>query len=722
MSTDRTSIEDMPRRDVRPDPRERGVSRRNLLLSGTTLAAATAFASAAPVRTAQAQAGDKPNILVIFGDDIGLANISAYSHGLMGYRTPNIDRIASEGMMFIDYYAEQSCTAGRSSFITGQATLRTGLSKVGIPAAPVGLQDRDPTIAQLLKPLGYATGQFGKNHLGDRNQYLPTVHGFDEFFGNLYHLNAEEEPENFNYPRDARFREQFGPRGVLRCKATDVDDPTEQPRWGRVGRQTIEDTGPLTRKRMETIDDETSDAAVDFMERQVAAGTPFFCWFNSTRMHARTHVRAEHRDQPGLTARTEYADGMIEHDGHIGKLLQTLDDLGIANDTIVIYTTDNGPHMNTWPDGAMTPFRSEKNTNWEGAFRVPCMIRWPGRIEPGQVSLEIVSGLDWCPTLLAAAGDPDIKEKLLTGYEAAGKIFKVHLDGYNQLPYLTGQEPRSGRGNSSTSTTTAISSACATKTGRSCSWSSARPARYRSGPSRSRRCASPSSSISAPTPTSGPTSPPTPIGTGCSITRTSAMARRQRRGSSRRSRNSRRASGRRRSPSTRRWRSCRRASAPTDAPKRGAGRGSRPARETLNAEQRAAIRQDDGSSPPSRIVTTGPDHRWREAAARRGEHAIHLDRQAGVVVCLGAYVRMGQASDPSPRRVRSRRRWCRLDGEAGLAQAVRHVLDLRVRNVPGPRHVKEAFADIRLAPQRRFDHRLRLLAPTQLTENHRSEQ
>ena len=271
------------------------------------------------------------------------------------------------------------------------------------------------------------------------------MHGFDEFFGNLYHLNAEEEPENFNYPRDPRFREQFGPRGMLRCKASDTDDPTEQPRWGRVGRQTIEDTGPLTRKRMETIDDETSDAAVDFIKRQAAAGTPFFCWFNSTRMHWRTHVRAEHRDAPGLTARTEYADGMIEHDLHVGKLLQALEDLGIADNTIVIYTTDNGPHMNSWPDGAMTPFRSEKNTNWEGAFRVPCMIRWPGRIAPGQVSLEIVSGLDWCPTLLAAAGDPDVKEKLLTGYEAAGKTFKVHLDGYNQLPYLTGQQDESAR-------------------------------------------------------------------------------------------------------------------------------------------------------------------------------------------------------------------------------------------------------------------------------------
>jgi arylsulfatase A-like enzyme len=278
------------------EPNDHGLSRRNLLLSGTTLAAASALGSIAPVRGAQAQgSGERPNILVIFGDDIGLSNISAYSHGLMGYQTPNIDRIAREGMMFIDYYAEQSCTAGRSTFITGQATLRTGLSKVGVPGSPVGLQASDPTIAQLLKPLGYATGQFGKNHLGDRNEYLPTVHGFDEFFGNLYHLNAEEEPENFNYPRDPRFRQLFGPRGVLRCSATDTDDPTEQPRWGRVGRQAIEDTGPLTRKGMETIDDETSDAAVDFIERQVAAGAPFFCWFNSTRMHARTHVRGASR-------------------------------------------------------------------------------------------------------------------------------------------------------------------------------------------------------------------------------------------------------------------------------------------------------------------------------------------------------------------------------------------------------------------------------------------
>jgi arylsulfatase A-like enzyme len=359
------------------------LNRRNILLGGTTLAAASTLGAGAPIRVAQAQAqptpsGRRPNILVIFGDDIGLANISAYSHGLMGYQTPNIDRIAHEGIMFLDYYAEQSCTAGRSTFITGQATLRTGLSKVGVPGVKVGLQARDATIAELLKPLGYATGQFGKNHLGDRNEFLPTVHGFDEFFGNLYHLNAEEEPETFNYPRDPAYRAEFGPRGVLKCKASDRDDPTEDPRFGRVGKQTIEDTGPLTKKRMETIDDETSAAAMDFIERQTRANTPFFCWFNATRMHLRTHVRADRRDQPGLTARTEYADGMIEHDGHVGLLLKKLDDLGIANDTILIYSTDNGPHMNSWPDGAMTWFRSEKNTNWEGAFRVPCMIRWPG--------------------------------------------------------------------------------------------------------------------------------------------------------------------------------------------------------------------------------------------------------------------------------------------------------------------------------------------------------
>lgn len=432
--------------------KQESLDRRTILLSGTALVAATLTSDAlaqaqknASPAAAPAPGGRKPNILVIFGDDIGQTNISAYSFGLMGYRTPNIDRIAREGLMFTDYYAEQSCTAGRSSFITGQCTLRTGLSKVGLPGATAGLQPRDATIAQLLKPLGYATGQFGKNHLGDRNEYLPTLHGFDEFFGNLYHLNAEEDPESFTYPQDPAVKAQIGPRGVLRCKATDRDDPTEQPRFGRIGRQTIEDTGPLTKKRMETIDDETSAAAIDFMQRQARANTPFFCWYNATRMHFRTHVRAEHRDKPGRTARTEYADGMIEHDAVVGSILKAVDDLGIANDTIVLYTTDNGPHQNSWPDAATTPFRSEKTTNWEGAFRVPCMVRWPGRIKPGSVSNEIFSGLDWMPTLMAAAGEPDIKEKLLKGHQAGDKTFKVHLDGYNQLPYLTGEQEKNSR-------------------------------------------------------------------------------------------------------------------------------------------------------------------------------------------------------------------------------------------------------------------------------------
>jgi arylsulfatase A-like enzyme len=417
-----------------------------LILCALILAIACIFAApgTASAQSPTPSSVKKPNILVIFGDDIGQTNVSAYSMGVMGYRTPNIDRIAKEGMIFTDYYAEQSCTAGRSAFITGQCTLRTGLSKVGVPGSPVGLQDRDVTMAQLLKNQGYATGQFGKNHLGDLNKYLPTVHGFDEFYGNLYHLNAEEEPERLTYPGE-EFRKKFGPRGVLKCKATDTDDPTEQPRWGRIGKQTIEDSGPLTKKRMETIDDETSDAAVDFIQRQSKAGKPFFCWMNTTRMHAFTHVKAEHRDKPGLTARTEYNDGMIEHDNVVGKILKALDDLGIANDTIVLYTTDNGPHKNTWPDGGISPFRNEKNSNWEGAFRVPCMIRWPGHIKPGSVANEIVSAHDWLPTFLAAAGEPEITAKLLKGYGVAGKTFKVHVDGFNLLPYLTGQTEKSPR-------------------------------------------------------------------------------------------------------------------------------------------------------------------------------------------------------------------------------------------------------------------------------------
>ena len=403
-------------------------------------ALALVFVLLGPPAAAQEQA--KPNILVIFGDDIGQTNVSAYSFGLMGYRTPNIDRIAREGTMFTDYYAEQSCTAGRSSFITGQATLRTGLSKVGLPAADIGLRAEDITIAEALKPLGYATGQFGKNHLGDRNEFLPTVHGFDEFFGNLYHLNAEEEPENPDYPKDPAFKARFGPRGVIRSVATDADDPTVDPRFGKVGRQKIEDTGPLTKKRMETIDDETANAAVDFIQRQARADRPFFVWFNSTRMHLYTHVRPSMQGQSGIS---EYFDGMIEHDSHVGQLLKTLDDLGIADDTILVYTTDNGPHMNSWPDGGYTPFRNEKNSNWEGAFRVPAMIRWPGHVPPGSVSNGIVSGLDWFPTLLAAAGDTDVKERLLTGWETGGRTYKVHLDGFDQLPFLTGQQPASAR-------------------------------------------------------------------------------------------------------------------------------------------------------------------------------------------------------------------------------------------------------------------------------------
>ena len=332
----------------------------------------------------------------------------------MGYETPNIDRIAKEGIRFLHYYGEQSCTAGRAAFLTGQHGIRTGLTKVGFPGAPMGMSQLDPSIGGLLKNLGYATGQFGKNHVGDRNETLPTVNGFDEFFGNLYHLNAEEEPELPDYPKDPAYRAKFGPRGVLKCKATDVDDPTVDPRFGKVGKQTIEDTGPLTKKRMETIDDETSAAAIDFMKRQKAAGKPFFCWFNATRMHLRTHVRPEHRGKY-KHGDSEYIDGMIEHDAHVGTLLKALDDLGIANNTIVVYSTDNGPHMNTWPDGAMTPFRREKNTNWEGAFRVPCLVRWPGEIKPGTVTNELMSHNDWIPTLCAIAGEPDIVGKCSQG-------------------------------------------------------------------------------------------------------------------------------------------------------------------------------------------------------------------------------------------------------------------------------------------------------------------
>ena len=377
----------------------------------------------------------KPNILVIWGDDIGISNLSCYSDGLMGYRTPNIDRLANEGMRFTDAYGEQSCTAGRSAFITGQSVYRTGLSKVGLPGAEQGMHEADPTIAELLKPLGYSTGQFGKNHLGDRDEHLPTAHGFDEFFGNLYHLNAEEEPEHPDYPDPEAyplFRERYGPRGVLSCRRT------------ASGNHTVKDTGPLTRKRMETIDDEIVDAACDFIRRQHNRRKPFFCWVNTTHMHFRTHPKRRSLGQAGRW-QSPYHDTMVDHDKHVGRVLDTLDRLGAAEDTIVMYATDNGVHMNTWPDAGMTPFRSEKNTNWEGAFRVPLVVRWPGRIEAGTVSNEIVSHLDWLPTFLAAAGEPEIKEKLLAGHRAGEKTFRVHLDGYDLLPYLTGETGESPR-------------------------------------------------------------------------------------------------------------------------------------------------------------------------------------------------------------------------------------------------------------------------------------
>ncbi|MFD3189384.1 arylsulfatase [Sedimentitalea sp. HM32M-2] len=403
----------------------------------------------APALAQEGSASEKPNILVIWGDDIGQSNISAYTMGLMGYQTPNIDRVAKEGMIFTDYYGEQSCTAGRSSFIMGQSVFRTGLSKVGLPGAEEGMQVEDPTIAGLLKAEGYATGQFGKNHLGDRDEHLPTNHGFDVFFGNLYHLNAEEEPENEDYPRDmvladgTTFLERFGPRGVLNVTATYGETEITQ---------NIEDTGALTQKRMEVVDDETSDAAIAWMEEQTASGTPWFLWWSGTRMHFRTHVSDENRalaDEKYNGERAdEYTAGMIEHDMDIGKFLDKLDELGIADNTIVFYSTDNGVHMNTWPDAGMTPFWGEKNTQWEGAWRVPAMVRWPGNIAPGTISNEIVHHMDWLPTFLAAAGNVTVKEDLLEGVtvpEMAGREYRVHLDGYNLLPMLKGETDESPR-------------------------------------------------------------------------------------------------------------------------------------------------------------------------------------------------------------------------------------------------------------------------------------
>ena len=378
---------------------------------------------------------DRPNILVIWGDDIGVSNLSCYSDGLMGYRTPNIDRIASEGARFTDYYGEQSCTAGRAAFITGQNPYRTGLTKVGMPGADIGLRAEDPTIATALKALGYSTGQFGKNHLGDKDEFLPTAHGFDEFFGNLYHLNAEEEPEHVDYPTEEEFpgfRERFGPRGVIHSWANGD------------GTQRIEDTGPLTRKRMETCDEEFRDAALEFIGRQQRAEQPWFVWFNSTHMHFRTHVKASSKGRAGRW-QSEYHDTMLDHDDVVGDLLDGLDEMGLAEDTIVIYSTDNGPHMNTWPDSGMTPFRNEKNSNWEGAYRVPALVRWPARIAAGQVLNGIVSHNDWFVTLLGAAGMPEVADQLRAGTDLAGTSYRVHLDGHDLLPYLTGEAEESPR-------------------------------------------------------------------------------------------------------------------------------------------------------------------------------------------------------------------------------------------------------------------------------------
>ena len=395
---------------------------------------ATVTITAAPASAQQ----QKPNILVIMGDDIGYWNISAYNRGMMGYRTPNIDRIANEGAIFTDYYGQQSCTAGRAAFITGQSPLRTGLLKVGLPGAKEGLSDKDPTLAELLKPQGYLTGQFGKNHLGDRNEFLPTVHGFDEFFGNLYHLNAEDEPEHPDYPKNTEFKLRFGPRGVLRCTATIADTPGEDPRFGKWGKQSCTDTGPLTKKRMETVDEEFLAATLDFIDRANRDKKPFFAWFNSTRMHIWTRLKPESQGKTGLGL---YPDGMVEHDAQVGQLLKKLDDLGIANNTIVIYTTDNGAETFTWPDGGTTPFRGEKNTNWEGSYRVPALVRWPSLIAPRTEINGIFSAEDWVQTLTAAAGEADIKNKLLKGYDVVGKTFKVHLDGYDQRDMLAGKGP-----------------------------------------------------------------------------------------------------------------------------------------------------------------------------------------------------------------------------------------------------------------------------------------
>jgi arylsulfatase len=389
-----------------------------------------------------AQKAKKPNILFIMADDIGWFNPSCYHQGVMGYETPNIDRIAKEGARFTDFYGQQSCTAGRAAFITGQSPIRTGLTKVGMPGAELGLSFEDPSVGNFMKGFGYATGQFGKNHLGDRNEHLPTVHGFDEFFGNLYHLNAEEEPYYPNYPKDPKFREKFGPRGVLKCQATDKDDTTVDPHFGKVGKQTIENTGPLPKERMETVDEEFLASALDFIDRKSKQDAPWFCYFNPTRMHIWTHLKPSSVGKTGLGL---YPDGMVELDGYVGQLLKKLDDLKVADNTIVVFTTDNGAEVMSWPDGGTTPFRGEKDTNWEGGWRVPCLMRWPGVIEPGRVINEIGSLQDFIPTFAAANGEPELVEKVKKGYEMGDKTYKVHLDGYNLMPFLSGKEKKSPR-------------------------------------------------------------------------------------------------------------------------------------------------------------------------------------------------------------------------------------------------------------------------------------
>jgi arylsulfatase A-like enzyme len=484
------------------------------------LALVAAATSASTPASAQQQ--QKPNILVIMGDDIGYWNISAYNRSMMGYHTPNIDRIANEGAIFTDYYGQQSCTAGRAAFITGQSPLRTGLLKVGLPAAKEGLSEKDPTIAELLKPQGYATGQFGKNHLGDRNEFLPTVHGFDEFFGNLYHLNAEEEPEHPDYPKSPSFKAQFGPRGVMKCIATTTDTPGEDPRFGAWGKQKCEDTGPLTKKRMETIDEEFLNASTDFIDRANRDKKPFFVWFNPTRMHIWTRLKPESQGKTGLGI---YPDGMVEHDGQVGQLLKKLDDLGIADNTIVIYTTDNGAETFSWPDGGTTPFRGEKNSNWEGGYRVPAMIRWPGLVPPRTEINDIFSAEDWATTLVARPASPMSRKSCSWAMTPQARTSKF-ISTATTSAICSPARARTGAANSSTGPTTAILPAFDTSSGRRCSWSR-KPKGSMSGNNRSFSCACRCCSTCAQTRSSAPSTRPATMCGGSSNTRSWSFRRRE---------------------------------------------------------------------------------------------------------------------------------------------------------------------------------------------------